>query len=70
MKSLFNQGALIYTLEKTNSMGCFDQTDGHDLPIIQFSKSGFLAGHSLVIFQAILHSMNLSIHFYSDKPTV
>jgi len=67
MKSLINQGALIYYLEQTYSTRCFDQAEGHVLAIIQFYKRQFLAGHSLVELQPPLHSMTLSLYFSYEK---
>jgi len=70
MNSLVNQEALIYSLELTYSTRCFDQAEGHALAITQFYKRHFLAGHSQVELQPLLHSMTLSLHFCSEKTTV
>jgi len=65
-----NQEALICSLELTYSTICFDQTEGHALAITQFYKRQFLAGHSLVELQLLLHGMTLSLHLCSEKTTV
>jgi len=63
MKRLNNQEALIYKFELTNSTRCFVQAEGHVLAIILFYNRQFLAGHSQVEHQPLLHSMTFSIHF-------
>ena len=69
-KSLIKQETLIYSLELTYSTRCFDQTEGKFLAFTQLYKGEFLAGHSLVNLQPLLHSLTPSLHFCSEKTTI
>ena len=69
-EQFFNQETLIYSLELTYSMICFDQAERHAVAITQFYKRQFLAGHYHVEHQPPLHSMTHSLYFCSEKTTI
>jgi len=70
MNSLIKQEILIYTLKLPYFTICFDQTERHGLAITQFYKRQLLGGRSQVELQSPLHSMTLSLNFFSEKTTV